>query len=120
MRAYHCESPACKRDITTFTKTYYLDSLQAPCPKCNMSGYLVACDTIHFLVPSQNGTVTFGKGNKRFRFLCAKANQAFKLFPPGHPKHPNLYAVTPRGVTCEDCLIEYGAKLINAERIIRK
>lgn len=120
MRAFHCESPKCRTDLSTFSKTYYLDSPQAPCPKCGISGYLVMCDVIHFLVRDSHGGVTFGGGKLRHRFLCSKANRDFKLFPPGHPKHPNLYTMTPRGVTCEDCLIEFGAKLINAERITRK
>ena len=120
MRAYHCESPKCRSILSTFTKTYYLDSPEAPCPKCGIVGHLTLCDVIHFLVRDPYGSVTFGNGKLRHRFLCAKANRDFKLFPPGHPKHPNLYAVSAKAVTCEDCLIEFGAKLINAERIIRK
>jgi hypothetical protein len=118
MRAYHCESPACKLDVSTFTKTYYLDSPEAPCPSCGLSGHLVQCERIHLIVPMRNGPIHSKVENKNYGFLCHRAQKNFVLYPPGHPMYPMFYTAVPQAATCQECLIEFGAKFINAERLI--
>lgn len=118
MRAYHCESPACKLDVSTFTKTYYLDSPEAPCPTCNLSGHMVLCEVIHLIVPDRNGPMWSAETNRNYQFACRDAQRNFVLYPPGHSMYPMFYSVIPNAVTCEQCLIEHGAKFINAQRFI--
>ncbi len=117
-RPYHCESPACKSDLTTFTRTYYLDSPDDPCPLCGLSGHLVLCENIHLIVPDRYGPLKFAATNGSFRFLCHGAQRDFRLYPMGHPRYPYFYSQLIRACTCEDCLLEYGAKFINAERLV--
>jgi len=118
MRPYHCESPACKQDFTTFTRTYYLDSPDAPCPSCKLSGHMVLCETIHLIVPDRKGPMWAPETQKNYQFVCKEAQKNFVLYPPGHPRYPTFYSTVPKVVTCEQCLLEYGAKFINAERFI--
>ena len=118
MRAYHCESPACKLDVSTFTKTYYLDSPEAPCPSCGLSGHLVQCEIIHMIVPDKKGPMWAPETGLNYRFLCDEAQKNFIRYPPGHSLHPTYYTPVPKAVTCEKCLIEYGSVFINTERLI--
>jgi len=118
LRAYHCESPACKQDLSTYTKTYYLESAEAPCPLCGLSGHLVVCEVIHLIVPSRNGPMYAPETGGNYKFLCKTAQRNFTLYPQNHPNHPMFYSPLIKAVTCEECLIEYGTKFINAERIL--
>lgn len=118
MRAYHCQSPACKQDVSTFTKTYYLDSPEAPCPLCGLSGHMVLCEIIHMIVLSRNGPMFVPETGNRYKFLCKTAQRNFMLYPPGHPNYPVFHSPLPKAVTCEECLIEYGSKFINGERLL--
>lgn len=118
MRAYHCESPACKQDISTFNRTYYLDSPEAPCPLCGLTGHLVRCEVIHLIVPERTGPIHSQMTNTNYNFMCASARKRFVMYPPGHPMHPVFYTASPQAATCKECLIELGSKFINAERFI--
>lgn len=111
MIAVHCESPACTQDITTYTRTYQVDSLRAPCPLCGLSGYLVPCERIHLIALDPKGPLRSGEDGKRYAFLCAKANDGFKKHAR-HKDHPVHFTAVPRACTCVDCLLAYGAKQI--------
>lgn len=120
-----CDSEACRSDLSNFRRTFYVDSLDAPCPNCGLKGFLSPCANIHLIVPDRYGPIASGIAPKRFgqpqrfNFLCSAARQGY-LLPVNHPLYPRHYTAVPSACTCTECLLEYGGKQLNGEILILK
>jgi hypothetical protein len=108
-----CESPPCKSSLMNFRSTFYVFSLESPCPSCGLRGHLQPCEFIHLIIPDKFGTLV-GQNNERYQFLCPKAKAAF-LSSPLNPEYPKFYSPVIAAVTCPECLKLYGAKELNGE-----
>lgn len=109
-----CESRVCKANLSNFSKTYYVDSLNAPCPSCGTCGGLVACDYIHLVVEDRFGHLESKLDGKRYKFACGRANRMY-LMPVNTPGFPRSYTNLPSACTCTDCLLAFGAEELNGE-----
>lgn len=102
----HCESPACMADLSSFRVVHLVESLEAHCPRCGLSGSLVLCDYTHLIVRNQFGPI-LGSDGHRYNFVCGLARKAFS----GNPRNPTFpvhYTTIPHVSDCPDCLLEYG------------
>lgn len=112
-----CDSPPCRASFINFRKTFYVDSLEAPCPSCSLKGYLSRCEDIHLVVPDKHGHLESKVDGQRYRFLCGRANRLFRL-PINTPGFPHHYTSVPSACTCTECLLEYGSQQLNGELLL--
>lgn len=112
-----CESRECKLVLENYRRTYYVDSLEAPCPTCGLKGGLVPCELIHLVVESKYGLMESKLNGKRYKFACNTANNMYRR-PINTPGFPRYYTSEVIGCTCPECLLEYGAIETNGELLI--
>lgn len=112
-----CDSPACRASFANYTKTFFVDSLQAPCPSCGLVGYLSPCEIIHLILEDRFGILQSVQDGRRYRFACGEANRLFR-FPVNTPNFPHHYTSIPSACTCTQCLLEYGGQMLGGEILL--
>lgn len=110
--AVHCMNPGCR---SKFSDTYYVDSLEAPCPGCGDKGILYPCNAVHMLVESLAGPLHSAITGKRYNYACSLARKAYNhgLKHPGFPIHHSL---VPSAVNCPECLKQVGFALTSMQQ----
>jgi len=111
MIAVHCTNPECS---SKFTDTYFVDSLQSPCPSCREKGSLVALEAIHLILPDKNGPLHSSLERRNYRFLCEPATKAW-FHGIRHPRYPVYYTRLLEAASCSECLRNYGLRLVEGD-----
>lgn len=113
-----CISPACKLNADNYRKTFQVDSLEAPCPSCGMSGHLLACEYVHLVVRDRFGHMESRIDGHRYKFACSYANEMFKR-SHNTPGFPRMYSPNLSVCTCPYCLKELGAVESNGVLLLK-
>jgi hypothetical protein len=121
-KPYVCRSPQCRKNPEGGV-TLYILSQRDPCPRCGEKGYLSPLEIIHLIQESSlggpiKGNSVFNNQCKTYEFLCESSHTGFQQ-PYRSPNHPKSYTLVPAAATCHDCLMVYGAKLVEATLIMK-
>ena len=103
----HCMNEKC---ASRFSDTYFVDSLEAPCPGCGERKFLYPCDAVHLVVESLTGPLPSKITGLRYNFACDLARKAYNygLKHPGFPIHATMLE---QACNCPDCLKRVGYQL---------
>ena len=100
LTAVHCMNPHCG---SRFSDTYYVDSLNAPCPRCGEKRFLYPCNSVHLIQETLTGPLFSKITGKRYHFVCDLARRAWN-YGIKHGGFPMHHTQEPAAANCSDCL----------------